>query len=107
MMKFLFLFLTIISFCQLSFGDIVWNSKDKFNDWKRYRNCTTKVENGILTLSDIAFDCLIVNDSININPTLFNGISITYKAQDITTPSSGEVFFTHGSERINFGEETV
>ena len=103
MMKFLFLFLTIISFCQLSFGDIVWNSKDKFNDWKRYRNCTTKVENGILTLSDIAFDCLIVNDSININPTLFNGISITYKAQDITTPSSGEVFFTHGSE--NFSEK--
>ena len=100
-MKKLFLLLAALCIGQLFAAEIVWNKTNNFDGWKRFQRCKVKVENGLLTLSDIAFDCCMVNDSINANPADYNALSITYRAEGIATPSSGEVFFIHGSEKFS------
>ena len=100
-MKKLFVLLTVLFLGQLSAAELAWNKNDNFKDWKRSRYCTMKVVNGVLTLTDIAFDCLIINDALNINPADYNAISIRYRAEGIQTPSTGEIFFCHGSEKYS------
>lgn len=100
-MKQLFTFLAAVLFLQISAAELVWNKNDNFAHWKRIHRCSHKVENGVLVLTDIAFDCCIINDSINANPADFNAISITYRAEGISTPSTGEIFFVHGSEKFS------
>ena len=100
-MKKLFVLLTVLFLGQLSAAELSWNKNDNFKDWKRSRFCTMKVVNGVLTLTDIAFDCLIINDALNINPADYNAISIRYRAEGIQTPSTGEIFFCHGSEKYS------
>ena len=73
-MKLLAFLITIITAFYLQAAELVWNSKDNFKDWKRFRFCSKKVENGILKLYDLAFDSCIVNDSINCNPANFNAL---------------------------------
>ena len=75
-MKKLFLLLTALFLGQLSAAELVWKNADSFKDWKRIQRCTAKIENGVLTLTDIAFDCCIVNDYVNFNPAEYNALSI-------------------------------
>ena len=100
-MKKLFVLLTVLFLGQLSAAELVWNNADTLKDWKRVQRCSAKVENGVLTVTDIAFDCCIVNDYINVNPADYNAISIRYRAEGIQTPSTGEIFFCHGSEKYS------
>ena len=100
-MKKLFALLTLLFLVQLSAAEMTWNKNDNFKDWRRSRFCTRKVVNGVLTLTDIAFDSLIINDALDIDPANYNAVSIRYRAEGIRIPSSGEIYFCHGNEKYS------
>ena len=100
-MKKLFALLALLFLVQLSAAEMTWNKNDNFKDWRRSRFCTRKVVNGVLTLTDIAFDSLIINDALDIDPANYNAVSIRYRAEGIRIPSSGEIYFCHGNEKYS------
>ena len=96
------LFFTFVLLCgHLISAEMIWNKENHFEGWKRFRFCTNKIENGILTLNDIAFDSCMINDHVDLDPADFNALSIRYRAEGITVPSTGEFYFVHGSEKYS------
>lgn len=90
---------------QLSAAELVWNNEAAFRNWKAEKNVRMTIENNMIKLSDIAFDHHIMIPNLNLDATLYNRISITYRA----TPSEskpgqkfyGQIFYTHTGTSMN------
>lgn len=80
-------------------NEIVWNSQKGFDGWKQYANVTCKSGKNGLIITEIQADPQIVSGALNIDPSKYDRISITYRATG-TQNSSGEIFYAH--KNMNF-----
>ena len=99
-MKTVFPLLFLLFLGQIHGAELIWNKKN-FREWQNFSYCTGKVVDGNLVLSDIRFDSRINNVNCEIDPRLYNALSIRYRAENISLPSSGEFFFVHAKEKFS------
>ena len=68
----------------------VWNSGNNFPGWKHFSNATGIVANGVITMTDIRFDCRMSNYKINFDPKNYDTFTYTYRAFDGAGKRGGE-----------------
>ena len=79
----------------------VWNSGNNFPGWKHFSNATGIVANGVITMTDIRFDCRMSNYKINFDPKNYDTFTYTYRAFDGAGKRGGELYFSHIGEKFS------
>ena len=79
---------------------IVWNKDNNFNGWNNSYLAKRKIENGLLTLTEIKFDCRLLNMKVDIDPGKYNTFTFTYRATG-GLKKSGEFYFSHAGENFS------
>ncbi|MBO7328662.1 MAG: hypothetical protein J6W00_07820 [Lentisphaeria bacterium] len=81
-------------------GPAVWNGENNFQNWKHFGNATGTVVNGVITMTDIRFDCRMSNYKVNFAPKNYDTFTYTYRAFDGAGKQGGELFFSHAGEKF-------
>ena len=79
----------------------VWNSGNNFPGWKHFSNATGIVADGVITMTDIRFDCRMSNFKVNFDPKNYDTFTYTYRAFDGAGKRGGELFFSHIGEKFS------
>ena len=81
-------------------GSAVWNGENNFQNWKHFGNAAGTVVNGVITMTDIRFDCRMSNYKVNFDPKNYDTFTYTYRAFDGAGKRGGELFFSHAGEKF-------
>ncbi|MBR2625513.1 MAG: hypothetical protein IKD23_03840 [Lentisphaeria bacterium] len=83
---------------------LVWNKENNFKPWKYFLHSKGVIANGMISFTEIKFDCGIEARNITpVDPEAYNTISFTYRAAS-TGNLQGQFFFKN--DNMKFSEKT-
>ncbi len=91
-----FLALGAIALTLHSADVIKWNGANNFSGWNRTRNCTKKIENGVLILDVTGKDHQLSNDKVKLHTADYGALEVDYRIRGVPAKNSGQLYFDNG-----------